>query len=94
MEIINDPNQLQVKPKTWLVESILATIFCCLPLGIVGIVNAAKVESKYNTGDVVGALESSKEAGKWTKISFFIGIAVYVIYILVAFLGVFSSILD
>lgn len=25
-------------PKTWLVESILVTLFCCLPFGIVGIV--------------------------------------------------------
>ena len=30
-----------VQPKTWLVESILVTLFCCLPFGIVGIVNAA-----------------------------------------------------
>src|SRR5574344_900091 len=27
-------------PKTWLVESILVTILCCLPFGIVGIINA------------------------------------------------------
>ena len=37
-------------PKTWMVESILVTILCCLPLGIVGIVNAAKVNSLYSAG--------------------------------------------
>ena len=35
----------QKPPKTWLVESILVTLFCCLPFGIAGIVNASKVES-------------------------------------------------
>lgn len=69
-------------PKTWLVESILVTIFCCLPLGIVGIVNASGVESKFRSGDVEGAKRASEQAGKWTKIGFFIGIGVYVLYIL------------
>ncbi len=27
-------------PKTWLIHSILVTIFCCLPLGIIGIIQA------------------------------------------------------
>ena len=51
-------------PKTWLVESILATLFCCLPFGIAGIVNAAKVESRFFAGDTEGALRASQEAGK------------------------------
>jgi hypothetical protein len=63
------------KPKNWLVESILATIFCCLPFGIAGIVFAVQVNSKYQSGDYAGALQASKDAGKWTKISFFAGIA-------------------
>ena len=37
-----------VMPKKWLIESILATLFCCLPFGIAGIVNAANVESRFN----------------------------------------------
>ena len=51
-------------PRTWLVESILVTIFCCLSFGIVGIINAAKVETRYSSGDYEGAVRSSKEAGK------------------------------
>jgi hypothetical protein len=62
------------RPKNWLVESILATIFCCLPFGVAGIVFAAQVNSKYDSGDYAGAIQASKEAGKWTKISFWIGI--------------------
>lgn len=78
-------------PRTWLVESILVTIFCCLPFGIVGIVNAARVETRYSCGDFDGAVRSSKEAGKWTQIGFWIGIAVVVLYAVVM---VFAIALD
>lgn len=73
-------NLKQKPPKTWLVESILVTLFCCLPFGIAGIVNAAKVESRFYAGDYEGANRASEQAGKWTKIGFWIGLAVIVIY--------------
>ena len=71
-------------PKNWLVESILVTIFCCLPFGIVGIVNAANVNSRLAVGDYAGAVQASQQAGKWTKIGFFVslaGTALYLIFI-------------
>ena len=55
----------QVRPKNYLLESILTTICCCLPLGIVGIVFASQVNSKYTLGDYEGALQASNEAKKW-----------------------------
>lgn len=67
-------------PKSWLVESILVTLFCCLPFGIAGIINAAKVESRFYAGDVGGAIRASEEAEKWTKISFWIGLVISVVY--------------
>jgi hypothetical protein len=70
------------RPKNWLVESILVTLFCCLPFGIAGIVNSASVNSRYDAGDYAGALAASQAAGKWTKIGLFIGIAVWVLYII------------
>jgi len=70
-------------PKNWLVESILVTIFCCLPFGIAGIVFASQVNSKLAIGDYTGAQQASLDAAKWTKIGFFVGIAVNVIAILV-----------
>lgn len=81
------------KPKNWLVESILVTLFCCLPFGIVAIVQAARVDSRFAAGDLQGALQSSKEAGKWTSISFFVGLAVGVIYMIymVAMIGSLSQ---
>ncbi|MDB5191277.1 MAG: CD225/dispanin family protein [Segetibacter sp.] len=74
----------QVPPKNWLVESILVTIFCCLPFGIAGIVNAANVNSKFAAGDYNGAIESSKNAAKWTKIGFWIGVGLIVLWIIMA----------
>ncbi len=68
------------QPKNWLVESILVTLFCCLPFGIVGIVYAARVNSEWAAGNPAGAERASKEAGKWTKIGFFIGLAVIALY--------------
>jgi hypothetical protein len=79
----------QQPPKNWLVESILATIFCCLPLGIVGIVYATQVNGKFAAGDYEGALASSKEAARWTKLSFLIYIGLLVLSFI--FLFVFGG---
>lgn len=76
-------NPGQPQPKNWLVESILVTLFCCLPFGIAGIVNAANVNSRYMVGDYVGAQAASAAAAKWTKIGFFVGIGVIVLYVIV-----------
>ena len=81
------------RPKNWLVESILVTLFCCLPFGIVGIINAANVNSKYDGGDIDGALRASAEAGKWTKVGFWIGIGLVVLYVALMVLGIGGAIL-
>lgn len=75
------------RPKNWLVESILATVFCCMPFGVAGIVYAAKVDSLYNSGDYRGAEFASADAKKWTMVSFWIGIAIGVIYFFIGVLG-------
>ena len=77
----------QKPPKTWLAESILVTIFCCLPLGIVGIVNASKVESRFYAGDIDEANRYSENAKQWTTISFWLGLVIGVIYIIVLIAG-------
>ena len=43
--------QPPMKPDNNLVWAILSTILCCLPLGIVAIVYASKVDGLYNQGD-------------------------------------------
>lgn len=68
------------RPKSWLVESILATIFCCMPFGIAGIVFAARVEALWNEGRYAEAIKASKDAGKWTKISVFVAVGWWIVY--------------
>lgn len=80
----------QVCPKTWMAESILVTVFCCLPFGIAGIVFASKVSSLYAAGNYEAALQASKDAGKWTKIGFIVGLVVIVLYLLVYGAACFS----
>ena len=69
-------------PRTWLVESILVMICCFPPLGLVGLIYAAGVEQKWRRGLYAQALHDSNEAGKWTKIGFWIGIAGYILSML------------
>lgn len=71
--------QRPVMPPSYLVWSILATIFCCLPFGIVAIVKSAKVESLYNQGDYGQSLQASKDAKKWCIVSAIAGVVVGVL---------------
>lgn len=72
----NSGQMQSVCPKTWLLESILVTIFCCLPFGIVGIIKASSVSSKFAIGDFAGAAKASADAKKWTIIGLVCGIVV------------------
>lgn len=70
-------------PKTWLVESILATLFCCLPFGIIGIINATKVDTLYLNGNYEEAVLRSNNARKWTLWALFSAIIFWFLYLLV-----------
>ena len=70
------------RPKTWLIESILATLFCCLPFGIVGIINAARVNSLHDQTEYEKSKKASANAKRWTLIAFVIGL-IYLIFILI-----------
>lgn len=68
-----------------LVKAILVTIFCCWPLGIFSIINAAKVDNLLAQGDINGALEASDKANKfanWGMISIGVLLAIYFIAII------------
>jgi len=63
----------------YLVQSILVTLCCCLPGGIVAIVYAAQVNSKLGAGDIAGAQDASGKAKMWCWISFGVGLVVNLI---------------
>ncbi|MBC7782518.1 MAG: CD225/dispanin family protein [Burkholderiales bacterium] len=66
-------------PPNYLVQSILVTICCCLPFGIVGIVYAAQVNSKFQGGDHAGAQLASANAKRWSMIGLICGIVINVL---------------
>lgn len=70
----------------YLVQSILVTICCCIPFGIVAIVYAAQVNSKVAMGDFDGARTSSDNAKKWCWIALITGIVVNIIATVIQFL--------
>ena len=76
------PNTAPANIPNYLVFSILTTIFCCLPAGVVSIVYAAQVNGKIQAGDIAGAMEASKNAKLWAMISAGVGVAIIVLYII------------
>ena len=78
-------NELGNPPKNYLVESILVTIFCCLPLGVVGIVFASQVNSKFASGDIEGADAASSDAKKWMKWGLIVGVIIQIFNLIFLF---------
>lgn len=67
--------------QNYLIPAIVATILCCPPLGIVSIIFAAQVNSKVASGDIAGAMESSKKAKMFMFIAVGLGLLTWVIVI-------------
>ncbi len=69
----------------YLVQSILVTIFCCQPFGIVAIIFAAKVDGLVARGDIAGAMDASKKAKTWAWVGFGVGafaVAIYAVMVM------------
>jgi Interferon-induced transmembrane protein/GYF domain 2 len=76
----------------YLWQSIVATIFCCWPLGIPAIVYAAKVDGLKARGDIQGALAASKNAKTWCWVAAGSWLVLIVIYIAIfGLIGVSSQ---
>lgn len=68
-------------PSTYLIWSILCTIFCCFIPGIVAIVFSSQVSTKYFTGDLEGAKKASRNAEIWIIVSFVLGVLTATLYL-------------
>ncbi len=62
-------------PPTYLVWSILVTIFLCRIAGIVAIVYSTQVSSCYYAGNYEGAAYASRQARWWIRVPAFIYLA-------------------
>ena len=78
------------KPDNYLVWSILSTVLCCVPLGIVAIVYSTKVDKLWESGNFDEAEASARKAKTWMLIAIACGV---IGSILMLVLGGFAAIL-
>lgn len=74
-------------PSTWLIWSVLVTVFCCFIPGIVAIIFSSQVSSKYYAGDYEGARRASRAAEVWIIVSFVLGVLTATLYVPFMFIG-------
>ncbi|HYM62367.1 MAG TPA: CD225/dispanin family protein [Thermoanaerobaculia bacterium] len=75
----------------YLVQSILVTLCCCLPFGVVAVVYAAQVNAKLQAGDLAGARDASDKAKMWSWIGFGLGLLSTLAYIGLMGVGEFAK---
>lgn len=76
------------RPDPWLWQSIVATVLCCLPAGIVAIVYAAQAQGALNSANLPLAHEKADKARTWTLISIGVGIVAGLLWVALAISGV------
>ncbi len=81
------PAERKPMPKSYLLWAILATIFCCMPAGIVAIVFSTQVSSRYFVGDEAGAEKASNRAQIWIIASIVLSIITNSLYTPLMFLS-------
>ncbi|MCV7076145.1 MULTISPECIES: CD225/dispanin family protein [Mycobacterium] len=79
------------QPDNYLVWSILVTLFCCLPLGIVAIVKSTQVNGLWAQGRYAEAQASADAAKKFVIWSAVAGVIVFVIYGILLAVGALNS---
>lgn len=76
-----------LKPNNWLWQSIVATVLCCLPFGIAGIIYAVRVDSLYYSGRYEESQQAAGKAKMWTIIAFAVGIVYILVWSVMLYLG-------
>ncbi len=74
-------------PASNLVLSILVTLFCCMPFGVVAIVYSAMAAGRAGAGDYEGALRASAQAKTWIWLALGRGLAVDLAWLAMFALG-------
>ena len=76
---------MQEPPVNWvpyLVLSILSTILCCTPFGIVAIVFAAKINSAVTAGNMAEAKDAAKKSKIWIIVSAVTGVVLWILMVI------------
>ena len=68
------------EPIVVFVCSILATVLCCMPFGVVGIVYSALAMARHGSGDYVTSDRYAGNAKTWNWVAFGVGLVVTVIW--------------
>lgn len=84
-------NEVPECPPTYLAWSILVTLLCCIPFGIVAIVKSCGVTSAYNRGDYATARKDSKSAQTWIIVSVVTGLITGVLWVILLFTSTVPS---
>lgn len=71
------------RPANHLVQAIFTALCCCVPFGIVSIVYATQVDSKWNQGDGEGARVASDKARFWSNLGIGLGLLAIAIQIVI-----------
>ena len=79
------------RPDNYLVWSILVTVLCCVPFGIVAIINSAKVSGLWAAGQFAEAQKASENAKKFVIWGAIAGLVVSAMYAVVALSGGLSN---
>jgi Interferon-induced transmembrane protein len=69
------------KVPNYLIPAIIS-LFCCLPVGIAGVIFAAQVNGKVAAGDIQGAMDSSRKAKLFSYIAIGLGVALWACYLI------------
>lgn len=79
------------KPDNLLVWSILTTVLCCLPLGVVAIVYSNKVDTLWNSGKYTEAENAAKSAKLFCFLSLGGGVLAFIIAFFAGLLGAIAG---
>lgn len=82
-----------VKIETYLIHSILCTLFCCIPTGIAALFYSSKADSAAIKGNIAVAKIAAEKSKRWCLISFVLGIVgpiitIIILVIVFAILGI------
>lgn len=77
-----------------LVWAILATLFCCLPFGVVAIIYSSQVSGHISAGNYDAAVQSSNKARGWCLAATITGAVVILISVLAGIIPVILSLIS